>query len=212
VRNFRKRGWLVPKEAGTGIHHGGLGTKSCAFRPANQRPAETSGLVVGARPPAGKEIEVTASPSLTRVEKALDTSCVQFRNNIDLLSAQGNWNKQGDQDGSHCARLVECGNRELRCRRCRFLPPPTAYPSPWICADVGTDEGKLHKISPVFRGGAPLSPANTMTWPVTVVTSGTSNGLTAPTLDISGFQGALGVYSQELGFTVAFQGIGGLQR
>ena len=61
--------------------------------------------------------------------------------------------------------------------------------SPWIdyntdTAYVGTDDGKLYKISPVFGGGAPavISDAD---WPVTVVTSGASNVLTDPIVDDS---------------------------
>jgi hypothetical protein len=59
--------------------------------------------------------------------------------------------------------------------------------SPWIdyatdTAYVGTDDGKLYKITPVFGGGAP-APVNNTDWPVTVVTSGTSNVLTDPVLD-----------------------------
>jgi len=59
--------------------------------------------------------------------------------------------------------------------------------SPWIdyntdSAYVGTDDGKLYKISPVFGGGAPtvVSDAN---WPVTVWTSGSSKVLTDPIVD-----------------------------
>jgi hypothetical protein len=62
--------------------------------------------------------------------------------------------------------------------------------SPWIDYDndvayVGTDDGKLYKISPVFGGGAPALSGDTTNWPVTVITSGTSNVLTAPVLDIA---------------------------
>src|SRR5207248_2697039 len=50
--------------------------------------------------------------------------------------------------------------------------------SPWIdyntdTAYVGTDDGKLYKISPVFGGGAPAVIGDT-NWPVTVWTSGAS--------------------------------------
>ena len=59
--------------------------------------------------------------------------------------------------------------------------------SPWIdygtdTAYVGADDGKLYKISPVFRGGAPTVTADA-NWPVTVVNSGASKVLTAPTAD-----------------------------
>lgn len=59
--------------------------------------------------------------------------------------------------------------------------------SPWIdyntdTAYVGTDDGKLYKISPVFGGGAPTV-ANDTNWPVTVVTSGSSNVVTDPIVD-----------------------------
>jgi hypothetical protein len=47
---------------------------------------------------------------------------------------------------------------------------------------VGTDDGKLYKISPVFGGGAPTV-ANDTNWPVTVVTSGSSNVVTDPIVD-----------------------------
>ena len=49
-------------------------------------------------------------------------------------------------------------------------------------AYVATDDGKLYKIQPVFRGGAPALSTDTANWPVTVVTSGTSRVLTSPTL------------------------------
>jgi hypothetical protein len=60
--------------------------------------------------------------------------------------------------------------------------------SPWVdyskdVAYVGTDDGKLYKISPVFGGGTPALSSDTTNWPVTVVTSGTSNVLTAPVFD-----------------------------
>jgi hypothetical protein len=59
--------------------------------------------------------------------------------------------------------------------------------SPWIdyntdTAYVGTDDGKLYKISPVFGGGAPVVAADA-NWPVTVVTSGSSLVLTDPIVD-----------------------------
>jgi hypothetical protein len=60
--------------------------------------------------------------------------------------------------------------------------------SPWIdyntdIAYVGTDDGKLYKISPVFGGGAPVV-ANDTNWPVTVVATGlTSNVLTDAIVD-----------------------------
>jgi hypothetical protein len=47
---------------------------------------------------------------------------------------------------------------------------------------VGTDDGKLYKISPVFAGGAPQVISDT-NWPVTVVTTGGSNVLTDPVVD-----------------------------
>ncbi len=63
----------------------------------------------------------------------------------------------------------------------------TTPTSPWIdyntdTAYVGTADGKLYKITPVFRGGAPtvITDAN---WPVTVATLGKSKVLTAPTVD-----------------------------
>lgn len=61
--------------------------------------------------------------------------------------------------------------------------------SPWIdyatdTAYVGTGDGKLYKISPVFGGGTPVVAADT-NWPVTVITSGSSKILTAPTVDDS---------------------------
>jgi hypothetical protein len=59
--------------------------------------------------------------------------------------------------------------------------------SPWIdynndTAYVGTDDGKLYKISPVFGGGTPTVVSDT-NWPVTVVTSGSSNVVTDPIVD-----------------------------
>ena len=49
-------------------------------------------------------------------------------------------------------------------------------------AYVGTDNGRLYKITPVFGGGTPqvISDAN---WPVTVVTSGSSTVVTDPIVD-----------------------------
>ncbi len=57
--------------------------------------------------------------------------------------------------------------------------------SPWVdygtdTAYVGTDDGKLYKITPVFGGGAPAVVADT-NWPVTVAPSGTV--LTDSTVD-----------------------------
>jgi hypothetical protein len=60
--------------------------------------------------------------------------------------------------------------------------------SPWIdyladIAYVGTDDGKLYKISPVFGGGAPTV-ASDSNWPVAVVPSGnSSNVVTDPIVD-----------------------------
>ncbi len=59
--------------------------------------------------------------------------------------------------------------------------------SPWIdyntdTAYVGTDDGFLYKVRPVFGGGAPVVAADT-NWPVTVVTSGASKVLTDPIVD-----------------------------
>jgi hypothetical protein len=59
--------------------------------------------------------------------------------------------------------------------------------SPWIdyntdTAYVGTDNGRLYKISPVFGGGAPAV-VNDTNWPVTVVTSGSSLVLTGAVVD-----------------------------
>jgi hypothetical protein len=50
-------------------------------------------------------------------------------------------------------------------------------------AYVGTDDGKLYKIHPVFGGGAPALVNDPTNWPVTVVASGTSNVLTDPIVD-----------------------------
>ncbi len=59
--------------------------------------------------------------------------------------------------------------------------------SPWVdyntdTAYVGTDDGKLYKITPVFGGGAPTL-VNDTNWPVTVWTSGSSKVLTGPVVD-----------------------------
>ncbi len=59
--------------------------------------------------------------------------------------------------------------------------------SPWIdygtdTAYVGTGDGKLYKISPVFGGGTPVVAADT-NWPVTVSTAAFSKVLTNPTVD-----------------------------
>jgi hypothetical protein len=59
--------------------------------------------------------------------------------------------------------------------------------SPWIdyntdTAYIGTDDGKLYKISPVFGGGAPTLVSDT-NWPVTVVTSGLYKVVTDPIVD-----------------------------
>ncbi len=59
--------------------------------------------------------------------------------------------------------------------------------SPWIdystdTAYVGTADGKLYKISPVFGGGTPVVAADT-NWPVTVSTATFSKVLTNPTVD-----------------------------
>jgi hypothetical protein len=60
--------------------------------------------------------------------------------------------------------------------------------SPWVdynadTAYVGADDGKLYKITPVFRGGAPALVSNS-DWPVTLAASGQSNKvLTAPIED-----------------------------
>lgn len=59
--------------------------------------------------------------------------------------------------------------------------------SPWVdyntdIAYLGTDDGKLYKISPVFGTGAPTVAADT-NWPVTVVTSGKFKVVTDPIVD-----------------------------
>lgn len=62
------------------------------------------------------------------------------------------------------------------------------FSSVWVdynsdTAFVGTDDGKLYKIQPVFGGGAPALVNDAANWPVTVVTSGTSKVLTDPIVD-----------------------------
>jgi hypothetical protein len=64
---------------------------------------------------------------------------------------------------------------------------PNTDSSVWVdyntdIAYVGTDDGKLYKISPVFGGGAPTLVSDT-NWPVTVVTSGSSTVVTDPVVD-----------------------------
>ncbi|HEX6504006.1 MAG TPA: hypothetical protein VF011_12200 [Terriglobales bacterium] len=59
--------------------------------------------------------------------------------------------------------------------------------SPWVdyntdSAYVGTDDGNLYKISPVFGGATPQL-VNDSNWPVTVVTAGTSKVLASPVVD-----------------------------
>jgi hypothetical protein len=59
--------------------------------------------------------------------------------------------------------------------------------SPWVdyladIAYVGTDDGKLYKISPVFGTGAPTVAADA-NWPVTVVTTGKYKVVTDPIVD-----------------------------
>jgi hypothetical protein len=59
--------------------------------------------------------------------------------------------------------------------------------SPWVdyntdIAYIGTDDGKLYKISPVFGGATPQL-VNDTDWPVTVVTAGTSTVLSSPVVD-----------------------------
>jgi len=51
-------------------------------------------------------------------------------------------------------------------------------------AYVGTDDGKLYKINPVFGGGAPALVNDPTNWPVTVVTQGTSTVVTDPIVDV----------------------------
>ena len=62
------------------------------------------------------------------------------------------------------------------------------FSSVWVdynsdTAYVGTDDGKLYKIQPVFTGGAPALVNDPANWPVKVVTSGTSKVLTDPIVD-----------------------------
>ncbi len=69
----------------------------------------------------------------------------------------------------------------------KFSTAANTDSSPWIdynndSAYIGTDDGKLYKISPVFGGGTPAV-FNDTNWPVTVVTSGTSNVLTDAIVD-----------------------------
>lgn len=59
--------------------------------------------------------------------------------------------------------------------------------SPWVdyntdSAYVGTDDGNLYKISPVFGGATPQM-VNDSNWPVTVVSAGTSKVLASPVVD-----------------------------
>lgn len=60
--------------------------------------------------------------------------------------------------------------------------------SPWIdygtdTAYVGTDNGVLYKITPVFGGGAPALVNDPSNWPVTVSTNSKNKVLTAPVVD-----------------------------
>ena len=60
--------------------------------------------------------------------------------------------------------------------------------SPWIdynadTAYVGSDNGILYKIKPVFRGGAPALVNDASNWPVTVSTNIYNTILTAPVVD-----------------------------
>jgi len=69
----------------------------------------------------------------------------------------------------------------------KFSTAANTDSSPWIdynndSAYIGTDDGKLYKISPVFGGGTPAV-VNDTNWPVTVVTSGTSKVLTDAIVD-----------------------------
>jgi hypothetical protein len=50
-------------------------------------------------------------------------------------------------------------------------------------AYVGSDNGILYKIAPVFGGGAPALVSDPTNWPVTVSTNATNNVLTAPVVD-----------------------------
>jgi hypothetical protein len=63
--------------------------------------------------------------------------------------------------------------------------------SPWVdyatdTAYVGTDNGVLYKINPVFGGGAPALVNDPSNWPVTVSTNKYNNVLTAPVVDDRG--------------------------
>jgi len=60
--------------------------------------------------------------------------------------------------------------------------------SPWVdcSADtgyVGTDDGLLYKITPVFGGGQPALVNDPTTWPVTASTNKYNTVLTAPVVD-----------------------------
>ncbi|MEY2414475.1 MAG: hypothetical protein QOD84_3081, partial [Acidobacteriaceae bacterium] len=60
--------------------------------------------------------------------------------------------------------------------------------SPWVdystdTAYVGTDNGILYKITPVFQGGAPAVVNDPSNWPVTVSSNTLNNVLTAPVVD-----------------------------
>jgi hypothetical protein len=60
--------------------------------------------------------------------------------------------------------------------------------SPWVdygtdTAYVGTDNGMLYKITPVFGGGAPALVSDASNWPVTVSTNKYNTVLTAPVVD-----------------------------
>jgi hypothetical protein len=60
--------------------------------------------------------------------------------------------------------------------------------SPWIdyntdTAYIGTDNGVLYKITPVFGGGAPALVSDPSNWPVTVSTNTHNTILTAPVVD-----------------------------
>ncbi len=60
--------------------------------------------------------------------------------------------------------------------------------SPWVdygtdTAYIGTDNGLLYKITPVFGGGAPALVSDASNWPVTVSTNKYNTVLTAPVVD-----------------------------
>ena len=60
--------------------------------------------------------------------------------------------------------------------------------SPWVdyntdTAYVGSDNGLLYKITPVFGGGAPALVSDPSNWPVTVSNNKFNNVLTAPVVD-----------------------------